>query len=341
MLKQRIPETDEGIQDALTVEVFDQFARNMRDKGYHNIDGFLNAGIKGDGILEIGPGPGYVGLELLKALPDTQLTGCEISPEMRKLAQKNASAYGFADRVNYVQGNGMQMPFPDGMFDAVFSNGSLHEWEEPVQVFDEIHRVLRPGGAVCICDMRREYRSAVEMDGLRYHQTESNPAGFPLVAERVLHGGRNAGSAQPLGPCTMQPSAGISLVLRFRGRSLGSSGFAVFYAEQEVRHIHPAVVFDKLLADRHPVADRHVHRRNVGTADDGIELRKSKGFKGVAFAGFGGFDGIALMPEGRGLNRYPSSGTCSPSACCQVIPIWPIICPVSFRMTAHRPKPNA
>ena len=156
MLKQRIPETDEGIQDALTVEVFDQFARNMRDKGYHNIDGFLNAGIKGDGILEIGPGPGYVGLELLKALPDTRLTGCEISPEMRKLAQKNASAYGFADRVNYVQGNGMQMPFPDGMFDAVFSNGSLHEWEEPVQVFDEIHRVLRPGGAVCICDMRRD-----------------------------------------------------------------------------------------------------------------------------------------------------------------------------------------
>ena len=156
MLKQRIPETNEGIQDALTVEVFNRFARNMRDRGLHNTDVFLKAGIKGESILEIGPGPGYVGLELLKALPDTRLTGCEISPEMMKQAEKNAAAYGFANRVRYVQGNGMRMPFADGAFDAVFSNGSLHEWEEPARVFAEIHRVLRPGGTFCVCDMRRD-----------------------------------------------------------------------------------------------------------------------------------------------------------------------------------------
>lgn len=33
MVKERIIETNEGIQDKLTVEIFDRFARIMRDKG--------------------------------------------------------------------------------------------------------------------------------------------------------------------------------------------------------------------------------------------------------------------------------------------------------------------
>ena len=50
----------------------------------------------------------------------------------------------------------MQMPLVNDAYDAVFSNGSLHEWEEPVMVFDEIFRVLKSGGQYCITDMRRD-----------------------------------------------------------------------------------------------------------------------------------------------------------------------------------------
>lgn len=50
----------------------------------------------------------------------------------------------------------MQMPFADASFDCVISNGSLHEWEEPERVLDEIHRVLRPSGRFCITDLRRD-----------------------------------------------------------------------------------------------------------------------------------------------------------------------------------------
>ena len=162
MLKQRVPETDEGIQDAITVEIFDRFSRSMRDRGLHNVKTFLRLGIGGERILEVGPGPGYVGLEVLKASPASALTGCEISPEMIRLAQKNAGDYGFAERTEYVEGNGMQMPFPNATFDAVFSNGSMHEWEDPVLVFNEIHRVLKPGGAFCVSDMRRDVNSALK-----------------------------------------------------------------------------------------------------------------------------------------------------------------------------------
>lgn len=156
MLKQRIVETNEGIQGELTIEVFDRFARAMRDKGWNNVDSFIKSGITKGNVLEIGPGPGYIGLEWLKQSADSKLTGCEISRDMIKMAEKNAKEYGFETRTLYVEGNAMQMPLQSETFDAAFSNGSLHEWEDPIMVFNEIFRVLKPNGLYCITDMRRD-----------------------------------------------------------------------------------------------------------------------------------------------------------------------------------------
>ncbi len=44
------------------------------------------------------------------------------------------------------------MPFDDNMFEAVFTNGSLHEWSESLKIFDEIHRILKPGGKYFISE---------------------------------------------------------------------------------------------------------------------------------------------------------------------------------------------
>ena len=154
MTKQRVIETDNGIQDEITVQVFDEFARWMRGKGWNGVEEMLTSGIYGGAMLEIGPGPGYVGLELVKRLPGASLTGCEISAAMLRVAEKNAVEYRIPAR--YVLGDAMEMPFPDNSFDSVISNGSMHEWKNPVRVFNEIHRVLRPGGRFCICDLRRD-----------------------------------------------------------------------------------------------------------------------------------------------------------------------------------------
>lgn len=156
MVKQRVIETNEGIQGELNAEVFNEFAKGMRDKGWDNVDGFIAAGITTGTVLEIGPGPGLIGLEWLKKTQNEGLTALEISDTMLKTAKKNAENYGFSDIVRYVKGNALAMPFEDESFDAVFSNGSMHEWEKPVKVFNEIYRVLKPGGIFCISDMRRD-----------------------------------------------------------------------------------------------------------------------------------------------------------------------------------------
>ena len=55
-----------------------------------------------------------------------------------------------------MRSNGNQVPFDDGTFDAVFSNGSLHEWADPRGTFNEIGRVLKAQGKVFISDLRRD-----------------------------------------------------------------------------------------------------------------------------------------------------------------------------------------
>lgn len=160
MVKERIPETNEGIQNEADATVYLAFSRSMRDRGLMQTGSFLRAGISAGQVMEIGPGPGYEGLELLKKCPLASLTGLEISPAMIQTAYENAKEYGFEDRVRYVKGNSIQMPFADESFDGVISNGSLHEWESPGKVFSEIRRVLRPGGKFCVTDLRRDINPA-------------------------------------------------------------------------------------------------------------------------------------------------------------------------------------
>ena len=154
MKKPRISEPAAGIQDLAAAKLYDRLARQLRDLGWNGVREMLSAGLGPGTLLELDPGPGYLGLELARQLGSQSLTGCVVNPAMLRIARKNAAEYGL--QADYVLGSAMDLPFPDGSFDCVVSNGSLHEWETPRRVFDEIWRVLRPGGRFCVTDLRRD-----------------------------------------------------------------------------------------------------------------------------------------------------------------------------------------
>jgi len=162
MVKPRIIETDQGITGEFNTKTYDEMMRRMRDRGWLETKMIISAGLCSGLALEVGPGPGYLGLEWLKHTQGTTLSGLDISEDMIAIAERNAKEYGLTDRVKYVKGDARKMPFESEYFDAVFSNGSLHEWANPEEILNEIARVLKPGGRYCVSDLRRDMNPLIK-----------------------------------------------------------------------------------------------------------------------------------------------------------------------------------
>jgi ubiquinone/menaquinone biosynthesis C-methylase UbiE len=125
----------------------------MRDE-YKRVAQRAASEVQAGKALEIGPGPGFISLELAQLLPGIDVVGLDLSETMIEMAEKNAQAYGLTGRVRFEQGDAAAMPFQDDSFDLIVSSGSLHHWDEPARIFNEIHRVLKPSGSALVFDLR-------------------------------------------------------------------------------------------------------------------------------------------------------------------------------------------
>ena len=63
--------------------------------------------------LEIGPGPGYISIELAILSPELQIIGLEISDTMIEIARNNVKEYGLSDRIELKRSDASKMPFED------------------------------------------------------------------------------------------------------------------------------------------------------------------------------------------------------------------------------------
>ena len=95
---------------------------------------------------------------------------------------ENARREGVADRVEVKTADMRQMPFPDGTFDAVVSVAAVHNLYDRAdrqKAIAEMARVLKPGGAALISDIRHhgEYAEAFRRHGF----TDVRRVGSPAV----------------------------------------------------------------------------------------------------------------------------------------------------------------
>jgi ubiquinone/menaquinone biosynthesis C-methylase UbiE len=105
---------------------------------------------------DLGCGPGHLVIELARMAPQLHVTGVDLSEEMLTQARGRARRSAVGNRVSFRTGDARQIPFPDASLDLVVSTLSLHHWSDPIAVLDEVDRVLRPGGAFLIFDLRRD-----------------------------------------------------------------------------------------------------------------------------------------------------------------------------------------
>jgi len=119
----------------------------------------------GERVLDLGSGAGTDALVAARMVGEHgRVTGIDMTPEMLARARAAASEAG-ARNVEFVEGEAEQLPFADGQFDVVISNGVIDLIPDKEAVFAELQRVLVPGGRLQIADVT--IQSPVSDEGRR------------------------------------------------------------------------------------------------------------------------------------------------------------------------------
>jgi ubiquinone/menaquinone biosynthesis C-methylase UbiE len=159
----RIPLIEEPISGQSKVAEYDRYAGSYMLPEYkYFVRKILKRGIRSGRVLDIGTGSGRLAIELARIKHSQfEIVALDISSDMLRKAQSKASQAGVGDRIEFVLGSASFLPFAEESFDLVLSYASLHHWKQPVNVFNEIQRVIKPGGTLIIRDNRRIYGDGV------------------------------------------------------------------------------------------------------------------------------------------------------------------------------------
>lgn len=107
----------------------------------------------GERVLDVGCGCGLdVFVASLLVGPAGRAVGIDLTPEMVARAGAGAAAWGLPNVV-FETADVESLPFADGVFDLVISNGALNLTPDKDRAFREIARVLRPGGRLATADL--------------------------------------------------------------------------------------------------------------------------------------------------------------------------------------------
>ena len=107
----------------------------------------------GERVVDVGSGAGFdTFIAAGQVGPTGRVVGVDMTSEMLAKSRETTAMLGL-DHVEIREGLAEQLPVEDGWADAVISNGVINLCADKRAVFDEIFRVLHPGGWLQFADI--------------------------------------------------------------------------------------------------------------------------------------------------------------------------------------------
>lgn len=121
-------------------------------------------GFQGGRIIDVGCGSGATNILLAEKFIDSEIVGIDLSDPLLQLANQNAHEANLGERVRFEKADVQQIPYEDNSFDVVLNLNMVHLVENPVQMLNEIERILAPDGYLFIADLRRSWLGLIERE---------------------------------------------------------------------------------------------------------------------------------------------------------------------------------
>lgn len=150
------------LERVLEPEVMDtpEEARDYNDMDHSEVnrafvaDMLAACAVEGD-ILDLGTGTALIPIELCQQTENCRVMAVDLSINMLELARYNLEVESLTDRIQLDHIDSKELPYEDGMFDAVMSNSIVHHIPEPLSALSEAVRVTRDGGWLFFRDLMR------------------------------------------------------------------------------------------------------------------------------------------------------------------------------------------
>jgi ubiquinone/menaquinone biosynthesis C-methylase UbiE len=103
-------------------------------------------------LLDVGTGSGLQLKVIHDIKPGLELFGLDLSGEAIRVAQTHLEGMGVDLRVGSME----DTSYEDDFFDIVTCNASMSYWKNPSPCFDEIYRILKPGGLAMLFEPQKD-----------------------------------------------------------------------------------------------------------------------------------------------------------------------------------------
>ncbi len=193
----------------------------------------ITAGSAAGAALDVASGTGDLAFVLADCPNVTEVVGVDLLPEMLTIAnRRRARRSGRGRRIQFVQGDALQLPFPDDAFIGATAGFSLRNMPDVPSAIREMARVVTPGGRVTTLELTPMPPGiASRMGRFYFHRL------VPLMGQ-LIAGDRTAYTYLPDSVDYFLTADGLADVFRQAGlvgvgyRHLGLGGVALHFGDK-------------------------------------------------------------------------------------------------------------
>lgn len=109
----------------------------------------------GQRLLDVAGGTGDIAFRFLRRADGASATVLDLTAPMLDEGRKRADAARLVDRLDWVVGDAMALPFEDETFDVYAISFGIRNVTRPKDALAEAFRVLRPGGRLMVLEFSR------------------------------------------------------------------------------------------------------------------------------------------------------------------------------------------